>query len=820
MEGNGASGGSGRAPRWVRLSASPGTPIPATGPGEPILSEARSGAEATPRPPQEGMIPFAGGVGGDGDVELKGGVAGSFKSEVRSQELKLLLQTHATGSTQIKTLEFLNETLDGYPPKDANLVLVLIEERLLGETVRTLVHQDLAERAYMQQQYHSGESMLEDWTLWHDKVPAPSGQPWPLDQFRADLAQTACDFHELEQHTVKSPPLYWPSLIRARVYGHDEADTTHQDGRTVLALRSFFQDVEQHYPNLRGVIFVGAFPEALLVRDFGRADWDKGSYYEQVATEILAYRSDIVLADLHGSWDDRYNQGARLLPIDENGRFSANAGHPPPPIPWPAPASQAGSSKGCSTIEDFFWLIDVELEGHGVNVGGQFVGPDKEVSKHDRKGRGGWDKAAQKLVTPYELLDHRLKKPMPHARTLLFFGEYRDAEEGLLVRRPDVNKPGYWVWDEGKEKGTEYPITKKVGLISEHGRAVWADGEVAIRNPIAVPDILVSRINAQHVAWVPYQSPVPPVVYLRDPFLERQLLIAYLHRNSEYRNGQGSSNRQCSGLAHPNPDEGYWNGVDLSMALSSYWNEKPQPLEPPKSWRSTSWKKPRFKVGIKGKPVSFQQWLTDPEYAAILRSLEVHGTKDGLNYGVRPPQGREGFQDFWELWDQDMLKDTSPSFFWNISSWGNGVFHAESRAFNDSDRYYNDAYGWGLVADCLLFYCKGLAVLSRAQTEWNHPGREVEDGLKPIGQDQTPQDYRAVFDLTLEEGRTFGETWRAIFELEMNDAVYWEVAKKEDRTTKQARSLFDNTHEQRKNSYRFGVVGDWTLRLNDARHKG
>lgn len=73
----------------------------------------------------------------------------------------------------------------------------------------------------------------------------------------------------------------------------------------------------------------------------------------------------------------------------------------------------------------------------------------------------------------------------------------------------------------------------------------------------------------------------------------------------------------------------------------------------------------------------------------------------------------------------------------------------------------------------------------------------------------------AVFDLTLEEGRTFGETWRAIFELEMNDTINFVYALPQDRTP-----LSDNTNKLRKDAYRFGVVGDWTLRLNDDNHKG
>ena len=40
----------------------------------------------------------------------------------------------------------------------------------------------------------------------------------------------------------------------------------HQDGRTLLALRSFLREIWNTFPNFIGVVLVGSFPEATLVR--------------------------------------------------------------------------------------------------------------------------------------------------------------------------------------------------------------------------------------------------------------------------------------------------------------------------------------------------------------------------------------------------------------------------------------------------------------------------------------------------------------------------------------------------------------------------
>lgn len=98
-----------------------------------------------------------------------------------------------------------------------------------------------------------------------------------------------------------------------------------QDGLTVLGMRRFLQ---QHSEGLRAAVFVGHFPDAKLVRT---CNWRKGGPVTlpgpdgaEVSTgsegrwlrripEVVAHRFDLVLADLDGSWEERYLPGTTRL---------------------------------------------------------------------------------------------------------------------------------------------------------------------------------------------------------------------------------------------------------------------------------------------------------------------------------------------------------------------------------------------------------------------------------------------------------------------------------------------------------------------------
>ena len=105
---------------------------------------------------------------------------------------------------------------------------------------------------------------------------------------------------------------YTPRFVQSRVYD----GAAHQDGKTVLAMREFLRDVHGSYPNLEGALLIGDFPESMLVR---RWLWKRsgngttingvaqdGSEILRAIPELVDGRSEVVLADLDGNWEDLY----------------------------------------------------------------------------------------------------------------------------------------------------------------------------------------------------------------------------------------------------------------------------------------------------------------------------------------------------------------------------------------------------------------------------------------------------------------------------------------------------------------------------------
>ncbi|MBM3473898.1 MAG: hypothetical protein FJX75_11565, partial [Armatimonadetes bacterium] len=144
-----------------------------------------------------------------------------------------------------------------------------------------------------------------------NRLLVPLGQDLrpSLRQFAADLADEGHDAH----------------VLAAQVY----AGPRHQDGRTLLALRAMLREVHQQIPELRGVVLVGRFPEAMIVRQYywlkrtpitlneGKPNehkFEEAVEYIRDKAELVAWRSDLILADLDGQWEDVYHEQREELP--------------------------------------------------------------------------------------------------------------------------------------------------------------------------------------------------------------------------------------------------------------------------------------------------------------------------------------------------------------------------------------------------------------------------------------------------------------------------------------------------------------------------
>ena len=159
---------------------------------------------------------------------------------------------------------------------------------------------------------------------------------------------------------------YETQFIKADVYD----GIKHQDGQTLLAMRKFLKDVNRTW-NLQGVVLVGSFPEAMLVR---RWIWDARGGFEKNGTkygdgsdkkflrivpEIVAHRADLVLADLDGKWENIYVKNRNLESIEALRSSST-------PSDWSSLNNVTFTStiynKTTKPFEDFFWIKDDDYE--------------------------------------------------------------------------------------------------------------------------------------------------------------------------------------------------------------------------------------------------------------------------------------------------------------------------------------------------------------------------------------------------------------------------------------------------------------------------
>lgn len=546
-----------------------------------------------------------------------------------------------------------------------------------------------------------------------------------LERFHDDLCEDGFDARFLETELAKP--------------------AGHRDGEGVLALRALLQDLHSQHQTLSGAILVGSFPEAMLVR---RWIWRKGPEdvvingvkHENVAwlritPEIVATRSDVVLCDLTGNWDQLYCQGPtnldsiRAIPDDNV------------PASWPVDGGLFGSSVFEHTtipFQDFFWISDDDFE----------------------------------IVA----------SPDPGFLLLRMFTQ---------LRNPEISA-----------------------------------GDLALPNPLARPDIVVSRINARNIAWSPKETflgtdgsglldaqgkpeAITTATYCPSDWLwqpdsnfERRLLIDYFDRNHRARQGWVHNGYQCltAGIATAGFTEWEANHY-ISQAGSSFgrpavmehatlldfvqWLKIPAVLRG--IWahaysQGTQWAEADNGVEALEAAVGGNPWRWRMEMVEEQADPGGAGGGDpwlwgipGTSFKYEPSfdeQGRDSnFYVYRTMWENGVLSEDPPCFYIHTGCDANSPHNAPSTPYDNP--YYADMQ----EAEGFLFYLNALAVVARAKV-FNDWPREFPDELaKPSAR--------------------FGDGLRAYFELDGNDA-----------------NLGDpNQAPGNKRCYPWSILGDWTLRL-------
>ncbi|MEZ6005630.1 MAG: hypothetical protein R3F33_15785 [Planctomycetota bacterium] len=212
-----------------------------------------------------------------------------------------------------------------------------------------------------------------------------------------------------------------------------EESSGHRDGRVLLGLRDWLRAEAEKAP-LAGVLLVGRFPDALLVRSVnwrkqGKIEIDGEAYadvpYLRRVPEDVAHRADIVLADLDGNWEACYHEAPELLP---SWIAAYPAGIPERGGPF------ARLETGQKPFEDFFLVDDGRLvvAEHSLDL------DDSNANHEVAAGERGTPNILAQPDIWVGRLDARGTAMVPRPECALF------DDTGQPVRRDFESKPPHW----------------------------------------------------------------------------------------------------------------------------------------------------------------------------------------------------------------------------------------------------------------------------------------------------------------------------------------------------------------------------------------
>ncbi len=504
---------------------------------------------------------------------------------------------------------------------------------------------------------------------------------------------------------------YTPVVVAGKVH----ASERHQDGLTVLAIRRLFQALKQEYPKFVGAVLVGSFPEATLVR---RWIWK---------------RSDVPVTFGKLEFNKKDKPTREFLSINPE------------------------------LISSRTDVVLCDLDGHWESLYRQEKTEIEFVSVMPEQPPA--DKDWPKLDAPFETDRFNLAH-----RSFVDFFYINDAN--YEYKRLPSGKVMF--------KGSSTMIVPETG-----GK------ERELPNPIACPDIVVSRINPLHVAVqqapenldpqgkptsVPKAKGSPAKDFVRRPEFELRLLKDYFARNLAHRKGETASKSQRVALMTTDletPSPGYFRKTAKQFAQPTEIFAHATALQFAKFIATPAIVKgvsahsdPNHSVLLPG----YEQAKLDAVTGGSYWHWKEQAGKFVPTYDDNAVRNAACFALLRTMWENGKLADTGPAFYVH------GGCEAMCPTGGDKHPYNSPAYSRHTqIAECLMFYANGLALIGRAKVYFD-----------------IPTGFGDVF--TPEQG-CMGDVLREYFRRESQD-----------------RSLATSV-ASRNRTYFWSILGDWTLRM-------
>jgi len=456
---------------------------------------------------------------------------------------------------------------------------------------------------------------------------------------------------------------YYTQFIKADIYD----GTKHQDGQTLLAIRKFLKDIDKSW-NLQGVVLVGSFPEAMLVR---RWIWDRGGGFDKdgnkygegekkkflrIVPEIVAHRADLVLADLDGKWENIYVKEKNLESIEAL-RGSQT------PSNWASLDNVTFTSttfnKKTIRFEDFFWIKDDDYQ----------------------------------VISASSTLKIKLKKTQRHP----------EIAYGNRTQPNPICKPDILVSRINPRNVAVLPTEN--GLLDSNGR----------------PKTMETTREISRSSF-----------YKQDPATERELLIDYFNRNHNYRVGGNpkDSHRTAAasygdGLISASNFNNYLKPASSSFGSPKSYNNaslydyakfvKTSATIKAMSSHSNSWNSEygdSYRLADLENLVGGRPWRWKKERI---------GSKFRYVPSLDEQKGQADLYVHRTIYENNILSETGSSLFIH-----NGC-EVNSPGGSHDHPYNHKSYGGFQNAEGILFFLNGLALATRAKVFYDKPEGFTEE---------------------------------------------------------------------------------------------